>query len=229
MAGAAATKPATERTIEVGDSSIRASEIASVFYGAQDVSPPFDVRWEYWGRVVLKSGKTIDCTRVRAEEVVRLLDEQATPLTWRWRFEDRSRWDRRYFSADLVEAATRHRFLVAGQWYELPYWRRQSYANLVRKTFRGRDPKPVKIPTQEGMLTCNSEAIEGYAGHDKEGYGQVSIGGEVFTTRIKAMTRRLEVAAERAAKDAFAESWGRSRGRPPLLSKGRPNVGGVAR
>jgi hypothetical protein len=232
MSVTTATRPFAEQTITIGQSSVRPGDIESISFGVLDVSPPFEERWDRWGRVVLKSRAfpgarksdlIIDCTRERAEQVLDLVRAQGFPLVWASNTQTSSRSDFQYFSADVVEAATPHRFLVAGQWHEC-HWIK-SYASEVRRAFGGRHPKALKVPTQEGMVTCNPDVFEGYVGPDELGYGQVGIGGAVFSTRVKAVTRKVEV----AAREAFAERWSRNRSRPQLPTKGRPAVGVVSR
>jgi len=223
-----ATKPAADKRIQVGERRIQPNDVVKVSFGGEaDWEGMYFLGydWDYWGRVVLRTGETVDCGRERAEKLVNRLKVEGPPLTWRDEYRGDYSWSDEYFSPEVIEAATERRFFALGNWHDCP-WSSNYYQKLVRKTFAGRDPRAVKIPTREGVLTCNPDVFEDYVGFDDQGRGQVRVGGEVFTTKLQAVTRRVEV----AAREDFSAAWAKLRGVPVLPTEpGRPGVSGVAR
>jgi len=223
---------------------IRAGDIASISYG-RNATPrgrywpgnrPEQTTYSYhsWGRIHLKSGGTIACDRMVAENLAGNLPRLRNSP---WRHERRSAHSgyQQWFSLDVVEAATERGFFACGTWHKFEYPADKSYrywhgiptfAQAVRKTFAGRDPRPIKIPTQEGVLICIPDVLEGPAGFDGQGRARVRIGHRVFTTEIQADTRRIEV----AAREAFTAAWTKHGSLPALpRTSGRPTLSGVAR
>jgi hypothetical protein len=191
--------------------------------------------WGYTGRVVLRSGGTLFCTRSDAYNLVDLMESVGTPLPWRemegseqvvrvgfGSSVETTRYQK-YFSLEVVEAATEQRFLALGQWHAFQ-WPPEQYAQVVAATFAGREPKAIEIPTLEGTVTCIPAALEGPIEVGEQGSGRVTIGGREFATEAGATTRRVQVLAKAGSA---AKLIGRGSTAQPKIS-GASNLGGLA-